>query len=56
MQLYNLLKNNNLLHDVQMQEVFPDGKTFVDCEPKIPETGIIEQYSKLKNEPGLSGF
>ena len=53
MQLDNLLKSNNLLHDVQMQEVFPDGKTFVDCEPKIPETEIIEQYSKLKNEPGF---
>jgi alpha,alpha-trehalase len=51
MQQNNLLQSNNLLHDVQMKEIFPDGKTFVDCEPKFSETEIIAQYNRLKNEP-----
>jgi alpha,alpha-trehalase len=51
MQQNNLLQSNNLLHDVQMQEIFPDGKTFVDCVPKFSETEIIAQYNRLKNEP-----
>lgn len=53
MQQNNLLQSSNLLHDVQMQEVFTDGKTFVDCEPKFSETEITAQYNRLKNEPGF---
>ena len=53
MQQDTLLQGNDLLHDVQMQEIFPDGKTFVDCVPKFPEAAITAQYLRLKNEPGF---
>lgn len=49
----SILQSTNLLHDVQMEEIFPDGKTFVDCVPKSPESEITEQYLSLKNEPGF---
>ena len=53
MQQDKLLQSGNLLHDVQMQEVFPDGKTFVDCIPMLPDAEMTEQYNSLKNEPGF---
>jgi alpha,alpha-trehalase len=53
MQQNNLLQSNNLLHHVQMQKIFPDGKTFVDCVPKFSETEITAQYNRLKDEPGF---
>ena len=53
MQQEELLKNNRLLHDVQMNIVFPDGKTFVDCEPKLAEAEIVAQYNKQINEQGF---
>lgn len=53
MQQQEPVKVNQLLHDVQMNIVFPDGKTFVDCIPKLPEVQIHEQYNKLKGEPGF---
>lgn len=43
-----------LFKDVQMQKVFPDGKTFVDCLPKIPEKEIESAYEKDRNKPGFS--
>lgn len=46
-------QSNTLLHDVQMQEIFTDGKTFVDCVPKFSEVEIIAQYEKLKTQPGF---
>ena len=33
-----------LFHDVQMQSVFPDSKTFVDCTPKIDPDEIASNY------------
>jgi alpha,alpha-trehalase len=47
------LQNGSLLHEVQMQEIFPDGKTFVDCVPKFSDTEINERYNILKSEPGF---
>ncbi|MBL7732034.1 MAG: alpha,alpha-trehalase TreF [Chitinophagaceae bacterium] len=43
-----------LFKDVQMNRVFPDGKTFVDCTPLFPESVIIEKYEQIKNDPGFS--
>jgi alpha,alpha-trehalase len=43
----------DLLDEVQMNKVFPDGKTFVDCVPKFSEAEITAQYNRLKNEPGF---
>ena len=48
-----LLQSDDLLHNVQMQEIFPDGKTFVDCVPKFPEDEIIVQYGRLKMNQAL---
>ncbi|MFI8377650.1 alpha,alpha-trehalase TreF [Leeuwenhoekiella sp. NPDC079379] len=41
----------NLLIDVQTNRVFPDGKTFVDCEPKFPSDSILANYNRLKELP-----
>ncbi|MCC6726316.1 MAG: alpha,alpha-trehalase TreA [Saprospiraceae bacterium] len=42
-----------LFHDVQMAQVFPDGKTFPDCLPKANLQTIAEQYEIQKTEPGF---
>lgn len=39
-----------LFVDVQMAAVFPDGKTFVDCSPKMPPSKILEAYRETKSE------
>ncbi len=40
-----------LFVDVQMGKVFPDGKTFVDCTPKMPDEEILAAYEAQKDEP-----
>ena len=40
----------NLLVDVQMQSVFPDGKTFVDSEPLFPADTILARYDVASKE------
>src|SRR5258706_1146410 len=40
--------------DVQLQRVFPDGKTFVDCLPKLPIEEINTKYIHQKDHPGFS--
>lgn len=42
----------DLFKDVQLQQVFPDGKTFVDCTPKRKITDIMYDYGMTKG-PGL---
>lgn len=37
-----------LFQDVQLQKVFPDGKTFVDCTPKRPVKDIMYDYGMMK--------
>ena len=37
-----------LFIDVQMQKVFSDGKTFVDCTPKRKVSVIIKDYAVQK--------
>ncbi|WP_035916931.1 alpha,alpha-trehalase TreF [Flavimarina sp. Hel_I_48] len=37
-----------LLVDVQMQRIFEDGKTFVDCIPKFPADTILKNYRAEK--------
>lgn len=36
---------------VQMQKVFPDGKTFADCTPKFSREEILTNYNKQKELP-----
>ncbi|MFT3825848.1 MAG: alpha,alpha-trehalase TreF [Chitinophagaceae bacterium] len=37
-----------LFREVQMQSIFPDSKTFVDCLPKRNPKDIMQDYSRLK--------
>lgn len=37
-----------LFVDVQLSEVFPDGKTFVDCRPKMAPSEILADYEAAK--------
>jgi alpha,alpha-trehalase len=39
-----------LFVDVQMNQVFADGKTFVDCVPRFPTDVILEKYEANKEE------
>ncbi|HLA60313.1 MAG TPA: trehalase family glycosidase, partial [Puia sp.] len=42
-----------LLRDVQMQRIFPDGKTFLDCIPAYDDQEINEKYLQQKDGPGF---
>lgn len=37
-----------LFHEVQMQRIFPDGKTFVDCTPKRAVKDIMYDFGMMK--------
>jgi alpha,alpha-trehalase len=43
-----------LLWDVQMQRIFPDGKTFLDCLPKYTPAEISKKYIEGKDLPRFS--
>jgi alpha,alpha-trehalase len=36
-----------LLHEVQMRRLFPDGKYFVDMEPRLPPAQIMSRFHRL---------
>ncbi|MEO1012064.1 MAG: alpha,alpha-trehalase TreF [Bacteroidota bacterium] len=42
-----------LFKDVQLGEVFEDGKTFVDCTAKFPYPVITEKYAQQKEQPNF---
>lgn len=44
----------NLFDDVQMKQVFEDGKTFVDCVPKISTSAILTRYNNEKDHPDFN--
>jgi alpha,alpha-trehalase len=46
--------NSTLFKDVQVNNIFADGKTFVDCTPKYDLTFIEEDYQAQKNNPAFS--
>jgi alpha,alpha-trehalase len=43
-----------LFEDVQLGDIFPDGKTFVDCLPKRPLEEIAKEYGRAKNSTSFS--
>ncbi|MBI1344430.1 MAG: alpha,alpha-trehalase TreF [Terrimonas sp.] len=49
---------DSLFTDVQLSRIFPDGKTFVDCIPKISPEKINQKYiqEKKKEQFDLSAF
>src|SRR3954465_7614132 len=40
-----------LFEDVQMQKIFADGKTFVDCTPKKELKEVLKEYIEQKTKP-----
>ncbi len=44
----------DLFSDVQMKNVFTDGKTFVDCLPKGAPEEINKKYIQQKDQPGFN--
>ena len=42
-----------LFRDVQLNKVFPDYKTFVDCIPLLPADEILVKYNASKNNEGF---
>jgi len=49
----NILSLGDLLVDVQMQHVFADQKTFVDCIPMFPVEEILDKYHAAKSSAGF---
>ncbi len=45
---------NPLFEEVQMQRIFADGKTFVDCISKKDPVEILKEYEQQKSTPGFS--
>ncbi len=43
-----------LFHDVQMAQVYPDGKTFVDAKPRTAPADILARYAAEKARPGFA--
>lgn len=43
-----------LFEAVQLQQVFPDGKTFVDSRPKTAPSEILSRYRAQKSQPGFN--
>src|SRR6478735_4050266 len=42
-----------LFVEVQMNRIFPDNKTFVDCVPKKDPAEIVAEYKKIKSNPAI---
>lgn len=50
MQLHEL---SPLFEKVQMQQIFPDGKTFVDCIPNTDLQVLLKEYNEQYAKPGF---
>ena len=53
MEIKNIFSLGELFERVQMENIFPDGKTFVDCTPKNDLAFIQERYEVEKNKTGF---
>lgn len=53
MRIENIFSLGELFERVQMEQVFPDGKTFVDCSPNEAFSSIQERYNLEKNSEGF---
>ncbi|MDQ2720263.1 MAG: alpha,alpha-trehalase TreA [Bacteroidota bacterium] len=49
MQIKDIFSLGELFEKVQMQNIFPDNKTFVDCTPNTDLSSIHERYEAEKN-------
>src|SRR5258708_3476403 len=48
-----IFDSGELFERVQTENIFPDGKTFVDCTPRTDLQEIIKQYENQKIDPGF---
>ena len=48
-----LFQYPDLFEDVQMQQIFPDGKTFTDCIATFPLEEVNVKYQQQKNNEGF---
>jgi alpha,alpha-trehalase len=53
MEVTDIFSLGDLFSAVQLQSIFPDGKTFVDCTPNSDLSSILQRYEELKNTPGF---
>jgi alpha,alpha-trehalase len=44
----------SLFHDVQLSDLFPDSKTFVDARPLEPPADIASRYAAERGTPGFA--
>lgn len=54
MSIKNIFSLGELFEKVQLQKIFPDSKTFVDCTPKFELAYILQRYEEQKKEPGFN--
>lgn len=54
MPINNIFESGELFEQVQMQKIFPDGKTFVDCTLKEEFSFIRDRYESEKNNPDFN--
>lgn len=54
----NIFSLGELFERVQLENIFPDGKTFVDCTPRSDFSSILKSYEEQKNKTSfdLSSF
>jgi len=43
----------DLFEAIQLAQIFPDGKTFVDCTPRVSTDEIMAEYSTMKSDPSF---
>ena len=53
MEIKNIFSLGELFERVQLENIFPDNKTFVDCVPKNDLSVIRERYDQEKNKSGF---
>ncbi|MEO8853801.1 MAG: alpha,alpha-trehalase TreF [Ginsengibacter sp.] len=54
MEIKNIFSLGELFKRVQMENIFSDNKTFVDCTPNSPLSSIQHRYEVEKNKPGFN--
>ena len=54
MEIENIFSLGDLFERVQLENIFPDNKTFVDCIPKNDFSFIRERYEQEKNNSGFN--
>ena len=53
MEIKNIFSLGELFERVQMENIFSDNKTFVDCTPNLSLSSIQHRYEEEKNKPGF---